>query len=161
MIERRQLRFPAPALDGIELPLFEARGSRDGPRVCLLAGVHGCEYASIEALTRFMRQLDSSALCGSVIAAPIVNMPAFRARSPFVTPGDGKNLNRCFPGDPGGTVSDVLAHHVFTELIEPADALIDLHGGDLVEALEPFTLYDEGPCRSGRTSWRSRSDCGT
>jgi predicted deacylase len=139
------LRLDAPPLDGLELPIFEARGDAAGPRVCLLAGVHGCEYSSIAALTRFMRGLDTAALRGSVVAAPIVGMPSFRARSPFVTPQDGKNLNRCFPGDPDGTFSDVLAHHVFEQLIRPSDALIDLHGGDMVEALEPFTLYDESP----------------
>lgn len=37
----------------------------------------------------------------------------------------------------------MLAHAVFERLIAPADALLDLHGGDMVEALEPFTLYDE------------------
>jgi hypothetical protein len=70
-------------------------------------------------------------------------MDSFRARSPFVVPADGKNLNRCFPGDPDGTFSDVLAHAIFEELIAPADFVVDLHGGDLVEALEPFAIYDE------------------
>jgi uncharacterized protein len=92
-----------------------------------------------------MRALDPARLTGSVVAVPIVNLPAFRTRTPFLSPPDEKNLNRCFPGDPGGTFSDQLAHHVFTELIAPADALVDLHGGDLVEALEPFTLYDNSP----------------
>jgi predicted deacylase len=59
-----------------------------------------------------------------------------------VTPEDGKNLNRCFPGSYDGTFSDALARAVFETLIEPAGALIDLHGGDQVEALEPFSLYD-------------------
>ena len=58
-------------------------------------------------------------------------------------PQDGKNLNRCFPGSHDGTFSDVLARHVFDELIAPSDFLLDLHGGDMVEALEPFSLYDE------------------
>ena len=145
MTERRTLRFDAPSLAGVELPVFEAHGAKDGPRVCLLAGVHGCEYSSISALTRFMRDVDTARLRGSMVAAPIVGMTSFRARSPFITPEDGKNLNRCFPGDPGGTFSDVLAHHVFEQLIRSSDALIDLHGGDMVEALEPFTLYDESP----------------
>jgi predicted deacylase len=74
-----------------------------------------------------------------------VSMTSFRARTAFVVPEDGKNLNRCFPGSPDGTFSDVLAHHVFKELIAPCDVLIDLHGGDMVEALEPFTLYGESP----------------
>jgi len=72
-------------------------------------------------------------------------MPAFRARSPFVVPDDGKNLNRCFPGDPDGTLADRLAHATFTQLIAESDALIDAHCGDLPEALEPFTLYEAGP----------------
>jgi hypothetical protein len=75
----------------------------------------------------------------------VLNLPAFRARTPFVVPGDGKNLNRCFPGDPDGTVADRLAHAAFTQLITGSDALIDVHAGDMVEALEPFALYDAGP----------------
>ena len=90
-----------------------------------------------------MNQLDTSALSGRITAVPIVSMTSFRARTAFVVPEDGKNLNRCFPGSPDGTFAEVLAHHVFTELIAPSDVLIDLHGGDMVEALEPFTLYGE------------------
>ncbi|MBO0789010.1 MAG: succinylglutamate desuccinylase/aspartoacylase family protein, partial [Actinobacteria bacterium] len=33
----------------------------------------------------------------------------------------------------------------FTQLIEGSDALVDAHAGDMVEALEPFALYDAGP----------------
>lgn len=142
---RRLLRFDAPALRDLEWPCFEVTGARDGPRLCILGGIHGCEYSSIAAVIRVMRGLEPAQLAGSVVAVPIVNLPAFRTRTPFVSPPDGKNLNRCFPGDPNGTFSDQLAHHVFTELIEPSEALIDMHGGDLVEALEPFTIYDSSP----------------
>jgi uncharacterized protein len=76
-----------------------------------------------------------------------VSPTSHRARSPFVTPEDGLNLNRCFPGDPAGSFSHVLAHHGWSELISGSDLLIDLHGGDLVEALEPFALYDDSPRR--------------
>ncbi len=62
-----------------------------------------------------------------------------------MTPEDGKNLNRCFPGRADGTYSEALAHHVFEEVISKCDYLIDLHGGDMVEALEPFVLFDESP----------------
>ena len=105
-----------------------------------------------------MNELDTSALSGRITAVPIVSMTSFRARTAFVVPEDGKNLNRCFPGSPDGTFSDVLAHHVFTELIAPSDVLIDLHGGDMVEALEPFTLYDESAVSgAGPGAGRSRS----
>ena len=74
-----------------------------------------------------------------------MNLPAFTSRTPFIVPMDGKNLNRCFPGDPNGSFSDVLAHHVFERFIRGADYVIDLHSGDVPEAIEPVVIYDESP----------------
>ena len=132
------------SLAGLDVPVIELTGSA-GPRLTVLAGVHGCEYAPMAAVRRWTRALAERDLRGSVCAVPVLNLPAFRARSPFVVPDDGKNLNRCFPGDPAGTVADRLAHAAFTQLIEGSDALVDAHAGDMVEALEPFALYDAGP----------------
>jgi uncharacterized protein len=132
-------------LAGIEVPVVEAAGSGDGPKLTVIAGVHGCEYASMAAVRQWSAHLAGLDLRGSVRAVPVLNLPAFRARSPFVVPEDGKNLNRCFPGNPDGTLADRLAHATFTQLIAGSDALIDAHCGDLPEALEPFTLYEAGP----------------
>jgi uncharacterized protein len=145
VLSRRTLTFDSPALAGEQWPCYEASGSTDGPRLCILAGVHGCEYSGIAAVGRFMRSLDTAPLTGSIVAVPVVSPAMFAGRAAFVSPADGKNPNRCFPGNPDGTYSEQLAHHIFTELIEPSDALVDVHGGDLVEALEPFALYDESP----------------
>lgn len=145
MIERRTVVFSDPRLAHLEHPAFEARGKRDGPHVALIAGVHGCEYSSIAAVVRFLNELDTSELAGSITAVPVVSLESFRQRSPFVVPADGKNLNRCFPGTYDGTYTDALARSIFEQLIAPADALLDLHGGDLVEALEPFAIYDASP----------------
>ncbi|HZT95064.1 MAG TPA: succinylglutamate desuccinylase/aspartoacylase family protein [Gaiellaceae bacterium] len=145
MVEPRTIVFSDARLAGLEHPAFEARGSRDGPHVALIGGIHGCEYSSIAAVTRFMNELDTDELAGTITAAPVVSMQSFLQRSPFVVPEDGKNLNRCFPGTYDGTYTDALARSIFDELIAPADALIDLHGGDLVEALEPFAIYDASP----------------
>jgi predicted deacylase len=128
-------------LNEVEVPAFELTGAQDGPSLSLIGGVHGCEYSSIAAVIEVMRGLDQTQLKGRITAVPVVSMDSFTERSPFVVPADGKNLNRAFPGDPGGTYTDRLAHDIRTKLIEPADAFIDLHGGDLVEALEPFALY--------------------
>ncbi len=145
MIERRTIVFGHELLRGVEHPAFEARGAKDGPRLSLIGGVHGCEYSSIAAVTRFMNELDTSELAGTVTAVPVVSMESFRQRSPFVVPADDKNLNRCFPGSYEGTYSDVLARSIFDELIAPADVLVDLHGGDMVEGLEPFAIYEASP----------------
>ena len=145
MVERRTIAFSDPRLADLEHPAFEARGAADGPHVTLIAGVHGCEYSSIAAVIRLMNELETDALSGSITAVPIVSMQSFERRSPFVVPEDGKNLNRCFPGTYDGTYTDALARSIFDELIAPSDVLIDLHGGDLVEALEPFAIYDASP----------------
>ena len=123
-------------------------GTGDGPRLTVLAGVHGCEYASMAAVRRWASGLGERDLRGRVVAVPVLNLPAFRARTPFVLPDDGKNLNRCFPGDPAGTLADRLAYDAFTQLISGSDALVDAHTGDMVEALEPFALYDTGPAEA-------------
>ena len=91
MIERRALRFEAGVLTSRELPSFVATGAGDGPHLALIAGIHGCEYSSIAAVTRFMRELDTGELRGRITAVPIVNLGSFHARSPFVVPEDGKN----------------------------------------------------------------------
>ncbi len=132
-------------LAGIQVPLIEITGSAGGPELTVIAGVHGCEYASIAGVRRWARALESAELRGRVRVVPVLNMSAFRARTPFVVPEDGKNLNRCFPGNPSGTLAERLAHAAFSKLIVGADAVIDVHCGDMVEALEPFTLYEAGP----------------
>jgi predicted deacylase len=132
-------------LAGLDVPVITVTGARPGPRLTVIAGVHGCEYSSMAGLRSFVHDLDPEQLSGSVVAVPVLNLPSFWARTPFVVPDDGKNLNRCFPGDPAGTLAERLAHDVFSQLIVGSDALVDMHAGDQVEALEPFALYDAGP----------------
>jgi len=145
VIERRTVVFPHELLAGVEHPVFDARGENDGPTLCLLAGIHGCEYSSIAAVIQFMNELDTTRLAGRVVALPVASRQSFDERSPFVVPADGKNLNRSFPGSLDGTYTDALARSIFDEFIAPADALVDLHGGDQVEDLEPFSLYVDSP----------------
>ena len=134
-------------LNAVALPAFDLTGAHDGPHLSLIGGVHGCEYSSIAAVIDVARAIDPATLHGRITAVPVVSMDSFTERSPFVVPADGKNLNRAFPGDPDGSYTDRLAHDIQTQLIDPADAFIDLHGGDLVEALEPFALYADPTSR--------------
>jgi predicted deacylase len=135
-------------LAGLDVPVVDITGAYEGPALTVIAGVHGCEYAPMAAVRRWAGELEPDHLRGRVRAVPVLNLPAFWARSPFVVPEDGKNLNRCFPGNPAGTFTERLAHAAFTQLIEGSDALVDAHAGDMVEALEPFTLYDAGPAQA-------------
>lgn len=122
-------------------------GARPGPTLLVTAGVHGAEYASIEAAVRVMTQ-DPATLSGTLVVLPIVNPPAYQARSIYINPVDGKNLNRSFPGRPDGSYAERLAHWLTGGFIAHADAFLDLHGGDLVEALEPFSIAPAGDAPS-------------
>jgi predicted deacylase len=144
-IIRGTLSIPNVGSDALDIPYFDIRGRRDGPQLTVLAGVHGTEYTSIAAVREFVRDLDPKTVSGRILVVPVVNVSAFWARSPFVVPGDGKNLNRSFPGDANGSIAEILAERVFNTFIVGADFLVDLHAGDLPESLVPFTIFDESP----------------
>lgn len=133
-------------LDGhdTQVPVFLINGAHDGPTLAVTGGIHGAEYASIEAALRLAQSLDPATLHGRVIVLPIVSMPAYKARSIYIVPMDGKNLNRQFPGDAEGTASEQLAHWLTFNVIKQADYFVDLHGGDMNEALVPFTIFQKG-----------------
>src|ERR1700749_4010023 len=139
-VDRRTL-----SLGGLDVPFVEGTGTADGPTLSVIAGVHGCEYASMDGVRRWLRTLEGRELKGRVRAVPVLNVTAFATRTPFVVPEDGKNLNRAFPGDPAGSQAERLAYDAFTQVIAGSDAYIDAHCGDLVEALQPFALYEAGP----------------
>jgi predicted deacylase len=127
----------------IAMPVTLVHGTTPGPVLSITAGVHGGEYPGIEAAIRTAAALDPATIRGAVIIVHVVDVPAFHGRNIYICPLDGKNPNRVFPGDPAGTASERLAHAVFTEVISRADFYVDLHGGDLNEALVPFTIMLE------------------
>jgi predicted deacylase len=122
------------------LPLFVINGAQPGPTVVVTAGIHGSEYVGVEAAYRLALGVDPAALRGQLIVAPICSMTAYAKRATYIAPPDTKNLNRCFPGSADGSFAEQLANWIFETLIRRADAYLDLHGGDLNEALVPFSI---------------------
>lgn len=125
----------------IRVPLVIVNGRRPGPRLCLTAGVHAAEYPGIDAVMRTVQGLDPETLSGAVVAVPVVNPTMFQRRSGFLSPIDGLNLNRTAPGQAEGTISEVLAHTMLTEVIGICQYHIDCHGGDQGEILWPYAGY--------------------
>jgi len=126
-----------------QLPIFLINGAYDGPVLVITGGIHGAEYASIEAALRLAHSLDPVKLHGCVIVLPVVSMQAFKSRSIYIVPMDGKNLNRQFPGDVEGTASEQLAYWLTFNVFKQANFYVDLHGGDLNEALVPFIVFQK------------------
>lgn len=142
--ERHLIKLPGAALVNDEpRPVISVAGVKPGPMLFVNAGVHGGEYPAVEAVIRLGKTLDPKKISGTVILMPVLNLPAFRARTPFVCPIDNVNPNRVFPGDPSGSYSEQMTHALINEFVVHADAYVDLHGGDIPEALVPFVI-----CRS-------------
>jgi len=134
------LEVPSGVDEGTRIPITVAHGSASGPVLALIAGTHGYEYPPILALQRVRRQLDPQRLSGSLILVHVANLPSFLGRTIYYSPIDGKNLNRAYPGNPQGTISERIADVLSTHVIGIADYVVDMHGGDGNEALRPY-LY--------------------
>lgn len=127
----------------VEIPVVIVNGAQSGPRVGATAGIHGSEYVSIAALRRVALALDPAEVTGSLVASLVSNPAAFSARSIYVNPLDGKNLNRNFPGDHHGGPTERLAAWLHSRIIEGSDRFVDMHCGDMNEALISFAGYEE------------------
>jgi hypothetical protein len=80
-------------------------------------------------------------LCGTVVGVHVVNTPGFFERTEYVNPRDQRNMNRVFPGTGGLASSEKVAAFLMAELLTGADAYVDTHGGDRIEALSSYALW--------------------
>ena len=132
-----------PEKDGVgaKIPYTVINGAKQGPVLALVAGVHAYEYPPILALYRLKDAIDPKTLRGTVLIVHIANLPSFKRRTIYYGPDDWKNLNRVFPGDPEGTMSQRIAAVLNEEVVKRSDVLLDMHCGDGNEALIPYTYW--------------------
>ena len=97
-----------------------------------------------------MKSLDPARIRGRVIILPAANFPAAMAGR-RTSPIDEGNLNRLFPGDPDGTVTEQIAYHIEHELVPMADLVCDLHSGGSSLMYVPSALFG-GWRRDGSTA---------
>jgi predicted deacylase len=126
---------------GTEIPYTVINGAKKGKVLALVAGLHAYEYPPILALYRLKTMIDPKALRGTLLMVHIANLPSFKKRTIYYGPDDWKNLNRVFPGDLQGTMSQRIAAVLNEEVVGRAEVLIDMHCGDGNEALIPYTYW--------------------
>lgn len=126
---------------GLSFPVTLVNGNKEGKTVLLTGGIHGAEYPGIQTIIELAAELSPEETSGRLILIHPVNTEAFRKRVSEVVPQDGKNLNRVFPGNKEGTVTEQIAHFITYECQSQADFYIDLHGGDLYEQSTHFVYY--------------------
>ena len=146
-IQHGFLRLPwsrdESAWGNLMIPVTVARQG-DGPTALLTGASHGDEYEGPVALVDLARRIDAEKLQGRVIIIPYLNYPAFLA-SRRLSPVDGVNLNRVFPGRPDGTVTEKIADYVQRVLLPMADIVLDFHSGGRTLDFVPFAAAHSLP----------------
>ena len=111
----------------VRLPLYIAVSPNPGKTVVAIGSTHGDEYEGPVAYKNLINEFDINRLAaGRLIIVPVFNVPAFQVAQ-RVSPLDGVNMNRAFPGNPSGTISSRMAYFMTTEILERADIVIDIH----------------------------------
>lgn len=129
------------AWGAIRVPIHVVHGG-EGPTVLFTGANHGDEYEGPIALLKLARRLTPARLKGRVIALPTMNHPAAQAGT-RVSPIDGVNMNRCFPGRRDGTQTPMLAHYVYQHLVARADVVVDMHSGGKTLDFVPSVVMHE------------------
>lgn len=130
-------------IDDYNIPVTVIYGKNRGKTICISAGIHNCEYTSIQTAIDLANEFNPDNINGILIILHTVNYSGFFKRVPRIVPEDNKNLNRVFPGEENGTISEKIAFAFSKYLYPQLDFFIDLHGGDLFEEVMPF-IYAPG-----------------
>jgi uncharacterized protein len=134
-----------------QIPLLVASGKVEGPTIWVHGCIHGDEFGGAASIIRFFQELEVSELRGTFVGVPVTNLPSFKGWS-RISPLDGANLNRIFPGNPNGTYSQRLAHLLLSSIKENADYVLDLHSGGIALHVDYFMI-----CKSGESEATKKS----
>jgi N-alpha-acetyl-L-2,4-diaminobutyrate deacetylase len=118
------------------LPVIVIKNGR-GPTALLVGGNHGGEYEGVVCALKLGRDLQAEQVQGRIIILPALNLPAVEAGR-RVSPIDGRDMNRSFPGRPDGTITQIIAHYVHEHILPLCDAVLDLHAGGYSLDLYPY-----------------------
>lgn len=105
-------------------------GSKPGPALAILCSVHGDENGTLLALKKLIDKTDCATLQGTLLAVPIANPLAFAdLRRETSEQRENTDLHRAFPGNPRGSITEMIAAVLAKEVIGKVDAVIDIHAG--------------------------------
>ena len=131
------------AWGSIMIPITQFKNG-DGPTALLSGANHGDEYEGPIALYSLASREHFDDIQGRVIIVPAMNYPAF-CEGTRVSPIDGLNMNRIYPGKPKGTVTPVIADYFSQTLVPMADYVLDIHSGGKTLDFVPFAACHELP----------------
>lgn len=129
-------------LGPVTSPVMLARGAQPGPRLLVTCLIHGGENVGPIALARFLREINLGELRGSIAGLMCAN-PLGQRQHSRLTPQDGMNLNRIFPGNPKGAVTEQIAARLMEiARAEGGNAVLDLHSGGELTITAFYVIHD-------------------
>jgi predicted deacylase len=118
----------------VAVPIRVIRAAADGPAVFVSAAIHGDELCGTGIIHELLTSEDLQLLAGTLILIPVVNVFGFESHDRYLP--DRRDLNRQFPGSPGGSLAARVAHTLMEEVVRKCEWGIDLHS-----AAQPRTNY--------------------
>mgnify|MGYP001822240187 CR=1 FL=1 len=109
------------------IPVHIVSGKYAGPRLFIIAAIHGDEINGVEIIRRLLKLPGLKRLRGTIIAVPIVNVHGLINHSRYLP--DRRDLNRSFPGSEKGSLAARLANLFMKEIVAQSTHGIDLHTG--------------------------------
>lgn len=129
----------------LSIPMTLLQGKTPGKTGLISTGIHSNEYVGIETGIRLSREIPWQNLQGRLFILHPVNLTGFQSMDmDCLVPEDKKNLNRVFPGNKEGSLSEQIACHLVETFFPKIHFLIDLHGGAVQEALHPHVYFTGG-----------------
>jgi len=114
----------------ISIPVIIVNGSQSGPTMVAIAAMHGTEVIGTAAISRFYRDVDPKKIKGAFIGVPILSMWAFEAEHRLPTLFDHQDIERMFPGNVEGSLTERLASTFLSQIASKGDCVLDFHGQD-------------------------------
>jgi uncharacterized protein len=149
--------------DGTEilLPVVTVGGGKDGPTLFVQAGLHGDEQTGIAICRGFLtglKDMDIPRMKGRLVVVPIANPPSHLSRSRGYLHEERRmiDINRVFPGDRAGLISERIANILFEEFVRPSDVCVDLHSALDGCTIAPFVYVDPADDNGGTLQIRER-----
>lgn len=126
--ERKRFEIPVATLfdyTQLNIPIEVIRGKEDGPTMFISAAIHGDEIIGTEIVKRVLERKELEKIKGTLICIPIVNPFGYNNNIRYLP--DRRDLNRCFPGSPDGSLAARMAYTFLNEIVLKSDIGIDIH----------------------------------
>jgi N-alpha-acetyl-L-2,4-diaminobutyrate deacetylase len=126
------------AWGSVQIPIVSIKNGR-GKKILFVGGNHGDEYEGQISLIKLIQKTGKYKVNGQIIIIPSLNFPAVESGD-RVSPLDGLNMNRIFPGKWDGSVSEMIADFLQRQILPYVNVVVDLHSGGKTLDLLPLMM---------------------